>query len=167
MSATLPILTAIQQHLSDALPDWLVELMPDNPSDYYLAHPNGVVLVGYVGSTFGKLRATDIVSQSRTVRIMLTVISRNLHNDNGALLLLDQIRLLIVGFQPPNCSECYLISEQFDSEESGVWQYQLVLQVDTVQVQQTKTQDLQKLVEVITRRKGRPLDPRLTKKETT
>jgi len=42
-----------------------------------------------------------------------------------------------------------------------------VLQVDTVQVQQTKTQDLQKLVEVITRRNGQPLDPRLTKKETT
>ena len=167
MSATLPILTAIQQHLSEALPDWQVELMPDNPSDYYLAHPNGVVLIGYVGSTFGKLRASDIISQSRTVRIMLTVISRNLHNDNGALLLLDQLRRLMVGFQPPNCTEYYLISEQFDSEESGVWQYQLVLQVDTVQVQQTKTQDLQKLVEVITRRNGQPLDPRLTKKETT
>lgn len=165
MSATLPILTAIQQHLSEALPDWQIELMPDNPSEYYLAHPNGAVLIGYVGSTFGQLRTTDIVSQSRTVRIMLTVISRHLHHDNGALLLLDQLRLLLTGFQPPNCTECYLVREQFDDEQSGIWQYQLVLQTETLQLQQTQVNDLQKLVEVISRRKGQPLDPRLTKKE--
>lgn len=165
MSATLPILSAITEHLTKALPDWQIELLPDNPSDYYLAHPNGAVLIGYLGSQFGKLRATDIMTQSRSVQLAVTVISRNLHDDTGALELLDQLRLLLVGFKPPNCTECYLLSEQFDGEESGIWQYQLFIQTDTVQVQNVPKQDLPKLVEVITRRQGQALDPRLMQKE--
>ncbi|AEC17642.1 Gp37 protein [Gallibacterium anatis UMN179] len=165
MSATLPILTAIQQQLTAALPDWQVELMPDDPSDYYLAHPNGAVLIGYVGSTFGALRASDVVSQTRKLRLMLTVISRNLHNDNGALAVLDQLRLSIAGFQPPNCGKCYLISEQFNDEESGIWQYQLQFEVETVQLEQLNPQHKPKFVEAILRRQGQPLDKKLTPKK--
>lgn len=164
MSATLPILTAIEAHLKANLPDWSVALMPENPANYFLAHPNGEVLISYVASKFGKLRASDIISQSRTVNIVLTVITRNLHNDYGALALLDKLRLLTVGFKPPNCTECYLIEERFDGEDTGTWQYQLILQTETVQLQDVKCKDLPGLVEVITRRAGQPLDPRLTKK---
>ncbi|MDH2999169.1 hypothetical protein A1D23_03490 [Chelonobacter oris] len=165
MSATLPILSAVTESLTQALPDWQIELLPDNPSDYFLSHPNGAVLVGYLGSQFGKLRATDIVSQSRSVQLAITVISRNLHDDVGALELLDRLRLLLVGFKPPNCTECYLLSEQFDGEENGIWQYQLVIQTETVQVQKVPAKALPKLVDVIMRRQGQPLDPKLTKKE--
>lgn len=149
MSATLPILQAIQQHLSQALPDWSVELLPDKPDQYYLAHPNGAILIGYLGSSFEALRATDIVSQTRTVQLTLTVISRNLHNDIGALAVLDQLRLLLVGFKPPNCTECYLMQERFDGEESGVWQYQLVVQTDTMQVQKVQALAAPHLVKII------------------
>ncbi|TNG92245.1 hypothetical protein FHQ28_08745 [Pasteurellaceae bacterium USgator11] len=166
MSATLPILSAITEHLTQALPDWQIELLPENPSEYYLAHPNGAVLVGYLGSQFGKLRASDIVSQSRSVQLAITLISRNLHDDTGALELLDKLRLLLVGFKPPNCAECFLLSEQFDGEENGIWQYQLILQTETVQIQKVPEKELPKLVEVIKRRTGQALDPQLTKKLT-
>lgn len=164
MSATLPILTAIKTHLKAHLTDWDVELMPDAPDGYFLSHPNGAVLISYAASKFGKLRAADIVTQTRTVNIVLTVLSRSLHDDSGAINLLDNLRLQMVGFRPPDCGECYLIEEHFDGFETGVWQYQLILQTDTVQLQRTTNADLPKLVEVIKRRHGQPLDPRLTKK---
>ena len=164
MSSTLPILMAVKDHLKAHLTDWEIELMPDKLDDYFLTHPNGAVLISYVASRFGGLRAADIVSQTRTVNIVLTVITRNLHNDYGALDLLDRLRLLIVGFKPPDCTECYLIEEHFEGEDTGTWQYQLILQTETVQLQNVECKDLPKLVEVIKRRKGQPLDPRLTKK---
>nr|WP_324248811.1 Gp37 family protein [Pasteurella multocida] len=34
--------------------------------------------------------------------------ARSQHNDDGALAILDQVRLAIVGFRPENCLACAL-----------------------------------------------------------
>lgn len=138
MSATQPILNALETHLKDALPEWEVALFPNQPDTYHLSHINGAVLISYLASKFDKPRPTSAVTQTRHIQVALTVLTRDLHDDVGALNLLDQLRLLIVGFRPPNCSECWLIDEFFNGsdEETGIWQYQLILQCDTVQVQQ-------------------------------
>lgn len=136
MSATLPILNAFKARLNAAFPDWDVQLMPENIESYFLAHPNGGILISYAGSTFGEPRSTAEITQTRKVHIVLTVLSRDLHNDFGALQLLDDLRLEVSGFAPPNCSKCWLVEEQFDEQQSGVWIYQLVLATQTMQIQQ-------------------------------
>lgn len=138
MAATLPILNAFKDRLNAHFPDWDVQLLPDVPNSYYLAHPNGAIIISYAGSKFGKPRPTQAVTQDRTVHIVLTVIARNLHNDAGALELLDELRLLLVGFRPPNCNPCYLVEEAYDGrdDEMGVWTYQLAFATQTVQVEQ-------------------------------
>lgn len=155
MSATMPILTAFKQHLSAKFLDYSVDLMPNVPTDYYLAHPNGAIIISYAGSKFAPKSTTNIVIQERIVHIAISVIARSLHSDSGALNTLDELRLAIVGFKPPNCKECWLIDESYDGndEQTGVWIYQLIIATTTMQVEQTKPQELTKLVSVINQNK--------------
>lgn len=129
MSATLPILKAIVTHLSNQCPDWAVELMPNSPSQYYLSHPNGAVLVSYVQGKFDHPSTLASVVQRRELTFVLTVISRDLHNDFGAVALLDTLRDALTGFQPPNCSPCWIVSEAYTGtdEETGIWVYELLI----------------------------------------
>lgn len=163
MSATQPILEDVCNHLKAALPEWEVALFPNDPSTYHLSHINGAVLISYLASKFEKPRTTQAVLQVRHVQIALTVLTRDLHNDEGALDLLDKLRLLVVGFKPQNCGECWLIDEFFNgsSEETGLWQYQLILQTETHQVQKVEQTDLPKFVTAHLRRQDQPVRPDL------
>lgn len=143
MSATLPILNAFKDRLKARFAEWDVQLMPEDIESYFLAHPNGGILISYAGSTFGEPRSTAEITQLRKVHIVLTVLSRDLHNDFGALQLLDDLRLNVTGFAPPNCSKCWLVEEQFDEQQSGVWIYQLVLATQTMQIQQVQAAEPQ------------------------
>ena len=154
MSATQPILEDIRALLAENLPEWDVELFPNQPDTYHLSHINGAVLISYLASKFEKPRTTQSVLQTRHVQVALTVLTRDLHDDAGALDLLDKLRLLVVGFRPKNCGECWLVDEFFNGsdEETGIWQYQLILQTETQQVQQVPAPDLPKFVTAHLRR---------------
>lgn len=168
MSATLPILNAFKQRLNEQCPDWDIQLMPDIPSDFYLAHPVGAVLISYAGSKFQPPRSTSAITQTRTLNIVLTVVSRNLHNDEGAIEMLDRLRLAVVGFSAPSCDPAWLLEEQFDEQESGVWIYQLVVATQTVQVEQRQVADNAEpkspFKQLIPRYHQAPLDERLKPK---
>lgn len=136
MSQTRPILTAIEAHLKAQCQDWAIELMPNNPREYYLTHPNGAVLIGFQGSTFESPRPTSAIIQRRELRVTLTIMSRDLHNDFGAIALLDKLRVALVGFTPPNCSPVFLQDEAYTgTDETGIWVYELTLATTTQQVQ--------------------------------
>ncbi|HDR1828964.1 TPA: Gp37 family protein [Pasteurella multocida] len=164
MSATQPILNSIQTHLLSQIDRFAIELFPDNPSEYFLRDESGAILIQYAGSKFERVNSTDIIQQRRTVTIALTVIARSQHNDDGALAILDQVRLAIVGFRPENCLACALINEEFAGEADGLWQYQLLVQTETWQVEQTKAVDLPKLATVYSRTPTDPLNPILKPK---
>lgn len=138
MSATLPILDSFKARLTARFVDWDVQLMPQDTKSYFLAHPNGGILISYAGSTFGEVRPSSAITQTRTVHLVFTVLARDLHNDRGVLQLLDELRLEVVGFAPPNCSPSWLVEEQFDEQQSGIWIYQLVLATNTLQIQRVE-----------------------------
>lgn len=163
MSATQPILEDIRSLLAENLPEWNVELFPNQPDTYHLSHINGAVLISYLTSRFEKPRVTQSVTQVRHIQIALTVLTRDLHDDEGALNLLDDLRLLIVGFRPANCGECWLVDEFFNGtdEETGIWQYQLIVQTETQQVQRIIPQELPKFVTAHLRRSDQPVRPDL------
>lgn len=162
MSATRPIIDAVQQHLQAALPHIGVDVFPERPGDYSLTHPVGVVLVGYQGSKFTKLEALGMIAQQRDITLNLTVFGRGVHHDGAALDLLDALRLALVGYRPPNCQPCHLLAEGFLSEDGGAWQYELRAQTETQQVQQITEPNLPKLTSVYTRQSTDPLNPDLT-----
>lgn len=136
MAATLSILQDIAGYLKTALPDIEVRLFPDRPETYRFVHPTGAVLVGYQGSQFAKPHDVGAVVQQRTLNLYLTVFGRGVHNDAGALDLLDRLRLALTGRKPLHCTPIHLVSEAFLSEAGGVWQYELRLAAETQQVQQ-------------------------------
>lgn len=135
MSATRPIIDAVVEHLQAAIPWVSVEAFPERPSEYQFIHPVGAILVGYGGSKFGEIEQLGRIAQQRDVRLVLTVFGSSLNADDGTLGILDETRLAMVGFAPPNCRPCHLISEEFLAEDAGAWQYQLVLQTETQQVE--------------------------------
>jgi len=161
MSATLPILESIRQQIESETQRFSIELFPDDLAHYNLTDEFGAVLVQYAGSRFESLDSTDIIQQRRKVLVALTVIARSQHDDTGALDMLDQVRLAVVGFKPTNCTACHLISEEFAGEDSGLWQYQLIIQTETWQVENRKPQDLPKFTTALYRRaeKTQPNQP--------
>ncbi|EGK12366.1 Gp37 family protein [Kingella kingae] len=161
MSATRPIIDAVATHLQAAIPWVSVDVFPENPADYQFIHPVGAVLVGYQSSKFTKLESLGLIAQQRDVVLHLTVIGSHLHGDDGALAILDEVRLAIVGFKPPNCLPCSLLQERFLSEDAGAWQYELTVQTTTQQVQVCQPENLPTLTQVHHRHTQDPLNPHL------
>lgn len=166
MSATVPILQDLTAHLQAALPELAVDLFPDRPSEYRFMHPVGAVLVQYQGSRFERPQALQAIVQQRLLNIHLTVFGRNLHHDWGALAILDNIRLAVVGYAPIDCSPIHLLSEGFLDETAGAWQYELRLQTETVQVQSCPADQRPRLTRILARQDGDPLNPDLTPKQS-
>ena len=161
MSATLPILTALHDHLQTALPEYEVALFPERPDSYRFIHPKGAVLIGYQGSKFTRLESLGVIQQQRDITLNLTVFGRGVHHDGAALDLLDALRLALVGYAPPHCQPCHLLDEAFLSEDGGAWQYQLTAQTETQQLEQRSAPDLPKFISGRYRRDGAPLEPDL------
>ena len=151
MSATRPIIDAVCRHLQAAIPWVQVDVFPENPSEYQFIHPTGAVLVGYQSSSFGKIEGLGMIAQQRDVVLHLTVIGANLHGDDGALAILDEVRLAVVGFTPPDCLPCHLLLEHFVSEDAGAWQYELTVQTETQQVERRQPAHLPHLTQVLHR----------------
>lgn len=161
MSATRPIIDAVVEHLQAAIPWVSVEAFPERPSEYQFIHPIGAILVGYGGSKFGEIEQLGRIAQQRNVRLVLTVFGSSLNTDDGTLAILDETRLAMVGFIPPNCQHCHLISEEFLSEDAGAWQYQLVLQTETQQVEVCREERLPLFAAARYRRPNQDLEPDL------
>lgn len=153
MSATLPILESVKEHLLRQIDRFTVELFPEDLDSYYLKDEDGAILVQYAGSKFDSLDSVDLIQQRRLVHIALTIIARSQHNDSGALEILDKVRLAMVGFKPTNCTACHLISEEFAGEAAGLWQYQLIIRTETWQVEAREHADLPKFASLHLRRK--------------
>ena len=151
MSATRPIIDAVCRHLQAAIPWVQVDVFPEKPGEYQFIHPTGAVLVGYQSSNFGKIEGLGMIAQQRDVVLHLTVIGANLRGDDGALAILDEVRLAVVGFTPPDCEPCHLLAEHFLSEAAGAWQYELTVQTETQQVERRPPVHLPHLTQVLHR----------------
>ncbi|XXQ68997.1 Gp37 family protein [Neisseriaceae bacterium B1] len=157
MSATRPIIEAVAAHLQQKIAWVQVDIFPENPSDYQFIHPTGAVLVGYQSSKFTQIEGLGTIAQQRDVVLHLTIIGAHLHGDDGALAILDEVRLAIVGFKPPNCLPCHLLQERFLSEDAGAWQYELTVQTETQQVQVCQSDNLPVFIQTRPRREDKPL----------
>ena len=124
MSVTLTTLDGIKDFLALRFPDLVVEFFPENPATYGLRHAKGALLVGYRDSTFSPPRDVGVTNQDRHLTFHVVVMIRQLNGGDGAIAVLDRLRLALQGFVAPECRRGLTMkSERFHGQAGGVWQY--------------------------------------------
>lgn len=108
---------SITQKLKDSFPEVLVQGFPDKPSEFILLHPIGALLVHYQGSNYTNSNALGIISQENKKEFAITVVTRNLRANQGAYEYIDNVKSVLTGFQPDECSKLMPLKDYFISED--------------------------------------------------
>ena len=133
MSQLLALEAALLTQLASADLGVTVEPYPDRPADYTLLDPLGAVLMVISGSRYSP--SINGV-QTRNTRVVITVLVRNLSTHTGAYTLLDGVLNTLQGWQPDGWQPLAAISDQFVTEDAGVWQYDLVFETSRLAISQ-------------------------------
>ena len=126
---------AIIEKLKLSFPEILVEGFPDKPSEFILLHQIGALLVHYQGSNYTNSNALGIISQENKKEFAITVVTRNLRANQGAYEYIDNVKAVLTGFQPDECSKLMPLKDYFISENSGIWQYGINFSLTTTNIQ--------------------------------
>jgi len=125
------IITKLQTNFSNLL----VQGFPEKPSEFILLHPIGAILVHYRGGSFSSTDALSFISQEKKMEFAITLITRNLRDNNGSYELLDNIKKVLCGFKIQGCSKLTPNKEGFISETNGIWQYEITFTLSTPSVE--------------------------------
>lgn len=137
-----PVIEAVVARLKQKLTTLQIEYFPEKPADFRLNHPVGAVLVSYPGSRFGKPEDIDAVMQSHTITLNATVVFRQLNGRQGAVAVLDTVRRVLCGYQPPNCRrKIWLVRDVFLGNVGGLWQYALDFATESVLIEDSGLPD--------------------------
>lgn len=97
---TRSLVTAVVQRLRAAFPGWTVERFPDDPEVYPFKDRGRAILVSYVRSTYGEIESFNPWSTTRTIELAVTVLSRSLVANDGAIETVDNVRRALFGWEP-------------------------------------------------------------------
>lgn len=125
----------IIERLQTSFPEILVDGFPDKPSEFILLHPVGALLVHYQGSNYTSTQALGFVTQVNQKEFSITVVTRNLRNNNGAYEYLDKVKAELSGFQIDECTSLIPTKDFFISENKGIWQYGINFTLKTQNIQ--------------------------------
>lgn len=125
----------IIQKLKSEFPEMKVEGFPDKPQEFILLHPIGALLVHYQQSTYKTSEALGCITQENQKEFSITVVTRNLRNNNGAYEYLDKVKKVLTGFKVDECSQLYPTKDYFISENGGIWQYAVNFNLITQNIQ--------------------------------
>lgn len=126
---------SIIDKLKTEFPELLVEGFPDKPSEFILLHQIGALLIHYQGSNFSNSDSLGYVFQTNKKEFSITLVTRNLHSNNGAYEYLDKVRMVLTGFQPDECSKLMPVKDFFISENKGIWQYGINFSLTSVNIE--------------------------------
>ena len=126
---------AIIERLQTSFPEILVDGFPDKPSEFILLHPVGALLVHYQGSNYTTTQALGFVTQVNQKEFSITIVTRNLRNNNGAYEYLDKVKAELSGFQIDECTSLIPTKDFFTSENKGIWQYGINFTLKTQNIQ--------------------------------
>jgi hypothetical protein len=128
---------AIVEKLKSGGFELAIEAFPEKPADHRLHNAAGAILVIFGGSKFGESQATDTVVQNRTISFSIVVKTSSLRSHLGAYPVLDAIRRLLTGFEPPECDKMYPTSEELVDREGSIWTYEAQYSCETLAVEDT------------------------------
>ncbi|GKT21660.1 Gp37 family protein [Acidovorax sp. SUPP3334] len=143
MSITWELLQATVQRLSVRLPGFAVEYFPEAPGDYRLNHPRGALLVGYGGSRYGAAgNLGDMQAQERLAVVTVTLVFRQLHGRDGAVLALDDVIGALLGFRLPHTTGGLQAKRsRFLGQIAGLWQYDIDFEAPALAVEDVDAED--------------------------
>lgn len=127
---------SIIQYLKEKFPQFLVQGFPEKPQEFILLHPIGAILVHYRGGNYSNLNAIGIISQDKGLNFAITVVTRNLRNNNGSYETLDKVKQYLCGYKIPECSKLTPNKESFISETNGIWQYEIEFTLSTPSIEE-------------------------------
>ena len=127
---------AIIEKLKLSFPEIFVEGFPDKPSEFILLHQIGALLVHYQGSNYTSTQALGFVTQVNQKEFSVTIVTRNLRNNNGAYEYLDNVKAVLSGFQIDECTSLIPTKDYFISENKGIWQYGINFILKTQNIQE-------------------------------
>ena len=123
-------------YLKDKFHEFLVDGFPEKPQEFILLHPVGAVLVHYRGGNYTNLNSLGIISQTKGLSFAVTVVTRNLRNNNGAYETLDRVKQYLCGYKIPGCTNMIPQKEGFISETNGIWQYEIEFNLTTPSIEE-------------------------------
>ncbi len=126
---------SIIERLKTIFPEVLVQGFPDKPSEFILLHPIGALLVHYQGSNYTNSESLGCIVQDNKKEFSITVVTRNLRFNQGAYEYIDNVKSVLTGFQPDECSKLMPTKDFFISENSGIWQYGVNFTLTTTNIQ--------------------------------
>ncbi len=127
---------SIIQYLKEKFPQFLVQGFPEKPQEFILLHPIGAILVHYRGGNYSNLNAIGIISQDKGLNFAITVVTRNLRNNNGSYETLDKVKQYLCGYKIPECTKLTPNKESFISETNGIWQYEIEFTLSTPSIEE-------------------------------
>ena len=127
--------TVIIEKLKADFPEILVIGFPDKPSEFILLHQIGALLVHYQGGNYSNTQALNFITQEAQKEFSITIVTRNLRNNNGAYDYLEKVKSALSGFKIDECSLLYPVKDFFISENAGIWQYGINFSLKTQNIQ--------------------------------
>lgn len=121
----------IVERLKQNIENILIQSYPEKPQEFVFTHPVGAVLIHYQGGTYKPTTSFSSLLQTKRLDFSLTIITRNLKNNNGAYELLDRVRKLLTGFEVEGCTKLTPTKEGFLAETNGIWQYTINFETTT------------------------------------
>lgn len=100
-----------------------------------MLHPIGALLVHYQGSNYTNSNALGFISQDNKKEFSITIVTRNLRENQGSYEYLDKVKSVLTGFEPDGCSKLMPAKDFFISENKGIWQYGINFSLTTTNIQ--------------------------------
>lgn len=117
---------AIVKRMTDKCPDQKVEPFPDS-GKYTLLHPSGAFLVLWSDVDLEDPQGKPVAVQKARHKIAITIMAKNLHNNNGVLQLAALAKDALSGFAPvvdgKKYEQGYVSSIRFHDIVGGIWHY--------------------------------------------
>lgn len=126
---------SIIEKLKTSFTEVLVQGFPEKPSEFILLHPIGALLVHYQGSNYTNSESLGCIVQNNKKEFAITIVTRNLRNNQGAYEFIDNVKSILSGFQPVECSQLMPTKDYFISENGGIWQYGVNFTLTTNNIQ--------------------------------
>ena len=126
---------AIIEKLKLSFPEILIKGFPDKPSEFILLQQRRALLVHYQGRNYTATQALGFVTQVNQKEFSVTIVTRNLRNNNGAYEYLDKVKAELSGFQIDECTSLIPTKDFFISENKGIWQYGINFTLKTQNIQ--------------------------------
>ena len=126
---------SIIERLKENFPEFLTQGFPEKPQEFILLHPVGAILVHYMGGNYTNTDALSFITQERKLEFAITIVTRNLRNNNGAYETLDKVKRILCGYKILGCTKLTPTKEGFLSETNGIWQYEIRFTLSTPSVE--------------------------------